>query len=177
MALSRAFQKCIIFHFLDKFSFANYITGFCDKIFNFCKFAKVEHKSFPMMYHLSYLDIKHGIQSQRILIKHNHATYSIRTQFKMNNGVFMNKHRSLIMYKVLQIYGISYNPIFITLRHHVEKIQGLQNKIYKKKLCLKCNKYVLSYLIHVGVTSLHPTCVLSLYYFTGCILLKLNPVI
>jgi len=22
---------------------------------------KVEHKSFPMMYHLSYLDIKHGI--------------------------------------------------------------------------------------------------------------------
>ena len=40
----------------------------------------------------------------------------------MNNGVFMNKHRSLIMYKVLQIYGISYNPIFITLRHHVEKI-------------------------------------------------------
>ena len=34
MAWSRAFQKCIIFHFLDKFFFANffyYITGFCDK--------------------------------------------------------------------------------------------------------------------------------------------------
>ena len=45
-----------------------YITGFCDKKFNFCKFEiflqilKVEHKSFLMMYHLSYLDIKHGIQ-------------------------------------------------------------------------------------------------------------------
>ena len=36
-------------------------VGFCKKNFNFCKFAiflqilKVEHKSFPMMYHLSYL--------------------------------------------------------------------------------------------------------------------------
>ena len=30
MAWSRAFQKCIIFHFLDKF---------CDNKFNFCKFA------------------------------------------------------------------------------------------------------------------------------------------
>ena len=45
-----------------------YITGFCDKKFNFFKFAiflqilKVQHKSFPMMYHLSYLDIKHRIQ-------------------------------------------------------------------------------------------------------------------
>jgi len=27
MAWSRVFQKCIIFHFLEK----NYITGFCDK--------------------------------------------------------------------------------------------------------------------------------------------------
>ena len=43
MAWSRAFQKCIIFHFLDKFFFCKYlyyITGFCDKKFNFCKFAK-----------------------------------------------------------------------------------------------------------------------------------------
>jgi len=45
-----------------------YKTGFCNKKFNFCKFAiflqilKVEHNSFPMMYHLSYLDIKHGIK-------------------------------------------------------------------------------------------------------------------
>jgi len=37
MAWSRAFQKCIIFHFLDKFFFY-YIAGFCDKKFNFCKF-------------------------------------------------------------------------------------------------------------------------------------------
>ena len=40
-----------------------YITGFCNKKFNFCKFVfflqilKVEHKSFLMMYHLSYLDM------------------------------------------------------------------------------------------------------------------------
>ena len=41
MAWSRAFQKCIIFHFLDKFILLTffYITGFCDKKFNFCKFA------------------------------------------------------------------------------------------------------------------------------------------
>ena len=45
-----------------------YITGFCKKKFKFlqiCKFfsqiLKVAHKSFPMMYHLSYLDFKHGI--------------------------------------------------------------------------------------------------------------------
>ena len=41
MAWSRAFQKCIIFYFLDKFFCKHfyYITGFCDKKFNFCKFA------------------------------------------------------------------------------------------------------------------------------------------
>ena len=41
MAWSRAFQKCIIFHFLDKFFRKHfyYLTGFCDKKFNFCKFA------------------------------------------------------------------------------------------------------------------------------------------
>ena len=42
MAWSRAFQKCIIFHFLDNFFFCKhfyYITGFCDKKFNICKFA------------------------------------------------------------------------------------------------------------------------------------------
>ena len=40
MAWSRAFQKCIILHFLDKFFCKHfyYITGFCDKKFNFCKF-------------------------------------------------------------------------------------------------------------------------------------------
>jgi len=33
MAWSRAFQKCIIFHFLDKFFLQTfyYVTGFCDK--------------------------------------------------------------------------------------------------------------------------------------------------
>ena len=41
MAWSRAFQKCIIFHFLDKFFCKHfyYINGFCDKKFDFCKFA------------------------------------------------------------------------------------------------------------------------------------------
>ena len=42
MAWSRAFQKCIIYYFLDNFFFGKhfyYITGFCDKKFNFCKFA------------------------------------------------------------------------------------------------------------------------------------------
>ena len=41
MARSRAFKKCIFYHFLD-ILFANIfcnITGFCDKKFNFCKFA------------------------------------------------------------------------------------------------------------------------------------------
>ena len=37
MAWSRVFKKCIIFHFLDKHFY--FITGFCDKNFNFCKFA------------------------------------------------------------------------------------------------------------------------------------------
>ena len=59
MAWSRAFQKCIIFHFFGQFFFCKhfyYITGFCDKKFNFCKFAiflqilKVEHKSFLMIF-------------------------------------------------------------------------------------------------------------------------------
>ena len=42
MAWSRTFQKCIIFHFLEKKFFCKhfyYITGFCDKKLNLCKFA------------------------------------------------------------------------------------------------------------------------------------------
>ena len=70
MAWSRAFQKCIIFHFLEKKIFANIFTiklDFAKKssIFAnlkiFLQILKVKHKSFPMMYHFSYLDIKHGI--------------------------------------------------------------------------------------------------------------------
>ena len=69
MAWSRAFQKWIIFHFLDKFFFANIFTIKLDFALKNSIFAnlqvvlqilKVEHKSFLMMYHLSYLDIKHG---------------------------------------------------------------------------------------------------------------------
>ena len=65
MAWSRAFQKCIIYLFLDNFFY--YITGFCktNSIFAnlqfFLQILKVEYKSFPMMYHLSFVDIKHGI--------------------------------------------------------------------------------------------------------------------
>ena len=70
MTWSGAFQKCIIFHFLEKFFCKHFycITGFCDKKFNFCKFAnffadsKSRAQGFLMMYHLSYLDIKHEIQ-------------------------------------------------------------------------------------------------------------------
>ena len=66
----KGFSKMYNFSFFWQIIFCThfyFITGFCDKKFNFCKFAiflqilKVEHKSFPMMYHLSYLDIKHGI--------------------------------------------------------------------------------------------------------------------
>ena len=41
MVWPRALQKCLNF-FLDKFFFCKhfyYITGFCDKKFNFCKFV------------------------------------------------------------------------------------------------------------------------------------------
>ena len=70
MAWSWDFQKCIIFHFLDKFIFANIFTIKLDfaiknsifaNLLIFLQILKVEHKSFLMMYHLSYLDIKHGI--------------------------------------------------------------------------------------------------------------------
>ena len=41
-----------------------FITRFCKKPYlffvDFLQIIKVEHKSFPIMYHLSYLDIKHG---------------------------------------------------------------------------------------------------------------------
>ena len=55
MAWSRAFQKCIIFHFFDKFFCKHfyYITGFCDKKFNFCKFANFFADSKSRAYELS----------------------------------------------------------------------------------------------------------------------------
>ena len=67
MGWSRALQKCIFDHFGN--FFANIFTIILDfakkkyflQICNFLQILKVEHKSIPMMYHLSYLDIKHGI--------------------------------------------------------------------------------------------------------------------
>ena len=66
----KGFSKMYNLSFFGQIFFCKhfyYKTGFCDKKINFRKFAnflqilKVEHKSFLMMYHLSYLDIKHGI--------------------------------------------------------------------------------------------------------------------
>jgi len=62
MEWSRACQKCAFINFLKQFYCK---TGFCKKNL-ICKFflqilKKVKHKSFPMMYHLLYLDIKHVI--------------------------------------------------------------------------------------------------------------------
>ena len=50
-----------------------HILSFFEQFFaNILLILKVEQKSFPMMYHLSYLDIKHGIkgvgQIDRILV-------------------------------------------------------------------------------------------------------------
>ena len=69
IAWSRAFKKCIFNSFF--YIFCTHFTIYhqiWQKKINFCKLAiflqilKVEHNSFPMMYHLSYLDIKYNIQ-------------------------------------------------------------------------------------------------------------------
>ena len=69
-SMVKGFSKMYNLSFFGQIYFCKhfyYKTGFCDNKFNWCKFAnfgqilKVEHKRFPMMYHLSYLDIKHGI--------------------------------------------------------------------------------------------------------------------
>ena len=39
MAWSRAFQKCIFYHFLDNFFCKHFYSGFCNKKINFCKLA------------------------------------------------------------------------------------------------------------------------------------------
>ena len=48
-------QKCLLYNWILQNN-----NNFC-KFANFLKILKVEHKSFPMMYHLPYLNIKHGI--------------------------------------------------------------------------------------------------------------------
>ena len=64
----KSFSKMYILSFLDIFLQTFLLHKWIlQKNSIFCNFAffhilKVEHKSFPMMYHLSYLDIKHGIQ-------------------------------------------------------------------------------------------------------------------
>ena len=90
IAWSRAFQTFIsqylqdIFfkHFTSKQDFAK--KNFIQQI------LKVEHKSFPMMYHLSNLYIKHGIQRgtrtpQRILV----FNYLNRDRVKIIKVVFL----------------------------------------------------------------------------------------
>ena len=66
----KGFSKMYNFSFFRQFVFANIFTIKVDfaiknSIFSnlqfFLQILKVEHKSFLMMDHLSYLDIKHGI--------------------------------------------------------------------------------------------------------------------
>ena len=66
----KGFSKMYNLSFLDQSFFANIFTikldfAIINSIFAnlqiFLQILKVEHKSFLMMYHLSYLDIKHGI--------------------------------------------------------------------------------------------------------------------
>ena len=57
MTWERAFEKCIFHNFLDIFlqTFLLYVTGlwiFFANLQIFLKIKKVEHKSFPMMYHI-----------------------------------------------------------------------------------------------------------------------------
>ena len=47
--------------FLQTFLRYNWILRWFCKFANFLQILEVEHKSFPMMYHLSYFDIKHGM--------------------------------------------------------------------------------------------------------------------
>ena len=56
MAWLRAFQKCIIYHFSDNFFFCKhfyYITGFCKKKIQFCKFANLFAESKSRVQELS----------------------------------------------------------------------------------------------------------------------------
>jgi len=66
----KGFSKMYNFSFFGQIFFANIFTIKLDFAIKNSIFAnlqiclqilKVEHKSFLMMYHLSYLDIKHGI--------------------------------------------------------------------------------------------------------------------
>jgi len=66
MAWSNALQKCIIHHFLlDKFFLQTFLlynwilqkNSIFANFLIFLQMIKVEHKNFPMMCHLSYLDI------------------------------------------------------------------------------------------------------------------------
>ena len=79
MAWSRAFQKCIIYHFLNNFFLQTFLLynwilqkkSIFANLQIFLQILKVEHKSFPMLHQLSYLDFKHGILTpppQRILV-------------------------------------------------------------------------------------------------------------
>jgi len=76
MAWSRAVQKCVSYHLLD-LSFLqacllyNRILKNKFQFLQICNFflqmLKEKHKSFPMMYHLFYLDIKHRILRGRVI--------------------------------------------------------------------------------------------------------------
>ena len=76
MAWSRAVQNCVSYHLLD-LSFLqtcllyNRILKNKFQFLQICNFflqiLKEKHKSFPMMYHLFYLDIKHRILRGRVI--------------------------------------------------------------------------------------------------------------
>ena len=111
----KGFSKMYNLSFFGQIIFRKHfynITGFCDKKFNFCKFSifflqilKVKHKSFPVMYHLSYLDIKHGFRGRvKLTPSPQHIlVFKYPSRDRVNLKVYLIVHK-FILQSIVQQY-------------------------------------------------------------------------
>ena len=83
----KGFSKMYNLLFFEKIFFCKHFYYIFANLQIFLQILKVEHKSSPMMYHLSYLDIKHGIQRGILVFK-----YLSRVRVKRNLCIFHNLH-------------------------------------------------------------------------------------
>ena len=118
----KSFSKMHILSFFEQF-FANILL-----------ILKVEQKSFPMMYHLSYLDIKHGIkgvgQIDRILV----FKYPSRDRVKLSKP--MTNLKLFILFNLDNIQlSISF-AIFIFIHAYLNFFLNLKTN----QLCIELQK-------------------------------------
>ena len=137
----KGFSKMYYFSFFGQFFFANIFTVLLDfaiknsifaNLLFFLQILKVEHKSCLMMYHLSYLDIKHGIRGGGVKLTDPYPAYP-GFQVKKTMIPYHWQSFSIIVKKWLNIYFSIKVKKLINLYFYIKVKKFINMFFYKSK--------------------------------------------